>query len=281
MKNCPQKQWLVYGDLQGLILPKLIDLECVLSDEERANLKRENIRRFKEALKADTMFGDQWIQAFDWYDLIFQGNIPGSSMLTLVAIADNQELLSKFAFQLFIKNYKSLQEGLVENMIEFQRQMEFLWAWVHINDIDLSGFVDFKQLHLIDYYNEWELQRNPDNFISIEKQTNEELDACCCQLIDEFYGWVNDLQEKSIPNPLYLDPQLNSLGDGLQTQQARDFFNQIPVDNLLPPYKKWISQRYKFHEMANQIDIFDLECSPSVMKEIHRSIIYGLKFINE
>ena len=278
MKNYPQKQWLIYGDLQGLVLPKLIDLGCTLSNEDRANLKRDNIERFKVTLKEDTMFGGQWAQAFDWYDLIFRGNIPGSSMLTLVAISDDQELLSKFAIQLFIKNYKSLHEGLAENMLEFQRQMEFLWAWVHINDIDLGGFVDFKQPYLVDYYNEWELQHNPDNFISIENQTEEQLGNCRHQLIDDFDAWFKDLKEKSIPQPLYSDPQLNALGDGLQTKQARDFFNQIPVDNVLPPYQKWISQRHRFHEMANHIDIFDLACNPSVKKEIHRSIIYGLKF---
>lgn len=277
MLAASNKQWLIYGDLQGLILPKLIDLECVLSDEERANLKRENVRRFKVALKADTMFGDQWIQAFDWYDLFFQGNIPGCSMLTLVAIADDQELLVKFAIQLFIR-FKSLQEELTENMLEFQRQMDLLWAWVHINVVDLSTFVDFKQPYLVDYYNEWELQHNPDNFISIEKQTEEQLGNCRQQLMDGFDAWFNDLKEKSIPQPLYTDPHLNALGDGLQTQQARDFFNQIPVNITLPPYQKWISQRHKFHEMADQIDVFDLDCDPSVKKEIHRSIIYGLKF---
>ncbi len=251
MLESPNKQWLVFGNLQGLILPKLINLGNTIDDHERSQMKKDNIIRIKEELLNASAFDDKWQSALKWFDLISEGRIPASSMLVMIAIADNPVLLEKLALQLYIKNSDNI-EDLSLKLNEFQRQMQFLWLWVPY--VDLTDFVNPGTPYmesLIQKFNQW---------FSLLMYDNEPI--------------LN-------PHPIYSDPKLNAFGDGLKSKEARDFFRKIPIQGNPTPKERWIIERRIAHKeiVDGKYSAWELgDYSPEILKEIHRSIIYGLKF---
>lgn len=246
-----QKQWLVYGNLQGLILPKLIDLDKALDDQERSQMKKSNIERIKDELLNASAFDDKWQSALKWFNLISEGRIPASSMLVMIAIADNPTLLEKLALHLYIK-YSDNIEDLALALNEFQRQMQFLWSWVPCDD--LTGFIKTGTHYmesLMQDFNRWFMLLRLDN----EPIVN--------------------------PHPLYSDPKLNAFGDGLTSEEARAFFQRTIIQGNPSPNERWVIERRSIHKdiIDGKRDAWNLgDYSPKVLKEIHRSIIYGLKF---
>lgn len=251
MFESPNKQWLVYGNMQGLILPKLIDLGNPIDDNERSQMKKNNIVRIKEELLNASAFDDKWQSALKWFGLISEGRIPASSMLVMVAIADNPVLLEKLALHLYIKNNDNI-EDLTLKLNEFQRQMQFLWSWVPT--IDLTDFINPDTPYmesLIHSFNQW------------------------------FFLLKYDNEPIQNPHPLYSDPKFNAFGDGLTSDEARNFFRDIDTTGNPTPNERWILERRMVHKdiIDGRRDAWDLgNYSPNVLKEIHRSIIYGLKF---
>ena len=81
-------------------------------------------------------------------------------------------------------------------------------------------------------------------------------------------------------------PDLNTNGDGLITQEARDLFSSIrhTISNWrnLSPNELWIQERHKlsniFQEMLNFGDIYGDE---NIKREIRKSIIAGLTYSNK
>ena len=81
-------------------------------------------------------------------------------------------------------------------------------------------------------------------------------------------------------------PDLNTNGDGLITQEARDQFSSIrhTISNWrnLSPNELWIQERHKlsniFQEMLNFGDIYGDE---NIKREIRKSIIAGLTYSNK
>lgn len=279
------RQWLIYGDLQGLILPKLIDLDKSLDNEARAILQRNNLERIKEELINAKMFDDKWQTALEWFELIPEGCIPASSMLAMVAIADNPALLEKLALHLYIKykNYNDFEDSIVGDLIEFQRQMSFLWSWVPL--IDLTDFISFDTSYMKRYYMEWQAQNNIDGYMPFEKQDSIILNKCKQALIKSFNRWFFMLQYDNEPlqnpHPIYTDPKLNAFGDGLKSEEARDFFRKTPIQGNPTPKERWIIERRIAHKeiVDGKHSAWKIgDYSPEILKEIHRSIIYGLKF---
>lgn len=281
IQESPNKQWLVYGDLQGLILPKLIDFGKSLNDEERSRLKRNNIQRIKKELNDAKLFDDKWETAIRWLELIPEGRIPASSMLTMVAIADDPILLEKLALHLYIKHFDSL-EDVSQELNEFQRQMQFLWSWVPTEN--LTEFISFDTPYLKHYYDDWLTERSVSDFVSSDKQTLKMLYECRKSLIQGFNQWFYllkyDNEPIQNPHPLYTDPKLNAFGVGLQSEEARNFFKEIPTPGNPTPKERWLLERRLAHKaiIDGERNAWELGYSPKVTKEIHRSIIYGLKF---
>ena len=81
-------------------------------------------------------------------------------------------------------------------------------------------------------------------------------------------------------------PDLNTNGDGLITQEARDQFSGIrhTISNWrnLSPNELWIQERHKlsniFQEMLN---FGDIDGDENIKREIRKSIIAGLTYSNK
>jgi len=281
MINHSYSQWLVYGDFKGLIYPTLVDMRGTFERTKREQRRNFTLNVIKNNLVNDTIFGDSWKKAITWFEMIPQGHIPGIEMLDLIVIADDPILLIKFVLQLFIKNYRLQDNGLIENLLEFQRQMDFLWMWVPKSDV-INDFI------------------NSDSLEGYGIQSEEEYKN---QLLRDFNTWFSRLKRESNPSKLYLEPNINAHGEGLRTDEAKKFFEECSYqlthlsDNRNWPWcsdscrdffeqyrnvfrnptpnKNWIWTRYLANCYAN---LWNPDWSYEVRKEIHRSIIYGLKF---
>ena len=274
MLDSQHNVWLVYGDKQGLIYPEIIFLNAI--NEER-NLLDTSIIKYE--LRNAELFNEMWRNVVKWFELIHKGRIPASSMPMMVAIAEDPDLLVKLALHLYIKNYDE-NEDTKNHLLEFQRQMSFLWSWVPFED--LTDYINLEVPEMMLYYKDW--KSNQGDYIEVHRTNTA--DDCIRVFMSEFKDWFEGLRID--PTPIYTNPEINALGDGLRSREARVFFSRINVGrNNLTPRERWILERICVHEYIKQgrLNAWNfgeshpiLAVSSEATKEIHRSIIYGLKF---
>ncbi len=280
MKNGGYDQWLIYGNLQGLIWPKRWGRNNTNPRQQESEIRK----KIKESLSNACLFSSEWQSAIKWYEMIHEGCIPAKSMQTMNAIADSPDLLIKLALHIYITNFNrmmydnSAYDGVMENLLEFQRQMGFLWSWVHCN-IDLNEFLCSNTIvdadSLKHYYQIWESENCQGNHIPMENQSEENIKKCKLQLVNDFKDWFRRLKDKSNPSVIYSSPTKPWPDLG---QEAKDFFSTIIVDDNVWGDRKFICQRKKAHEILSEKNIWEIIQDYDVRKEICRSIIYGLKF---
>ena len=165
--------------------------------------------------------------------------------------------------------------------------MSFLWAWSSKESIIdyAKSFLETDEDMFLKYYYTWVLSL-PDN--SEKKQellTNPEKRSAVL-LLSEFEEWLNTIKQEGMPHQNLEFPDLNTNGDGLITQEARDQFSGIrhTISNWrnLSPNELWIQERHKlsyiFQEMLNFGDIYGNE---NIKREIRKSIIAGLTYSNK
>ena len=130
--NGEHQKWLVYGKIRGYILPFAIDTQEEFDKNARENFRATTIDTLKRELLAASMSDSIWERAINWYKRLPLGRIPGTSILELVAIADDNMLIKKFALHLWLDalNRNESLDTLKASLIEFSEQMSFLWAWV-------------------------------------------------------------------------------------------------------------------------------------------------------
>ena len=276
------QKWIVFGDLQGYILPKLIDFS-----NEQLN-RQDYLQTIKEELINSELLSEAWNRTIDWYNLLPQGQIPGSSMLSLVAVADDHKLLTKFALQLYIRDYhNSVQMDILkESMMDFQKQMSFLWAWAYLPDGEdeiISWIPDNAYDMLRSYYYNWVIANEqiiPELKAEYITSVNEHFNECLTSFANEFIVWFSGLKETSIPERSLSDPDINTFGDRVQSDEVRAFFNDIPGINAGSDNDRWILIRRRVSEMFcdNGFNFGDIEGTEEVKLEIRRNIILGLKY---
>lgn len=292
--NCEQHKWLVYGKLRGYILPSAIDVqEENLDKTSRERIRAEKIDLLKKEFLGASMSDRIWIRAINWYKRLPLGRIPGTSILELVAIADDNMLIKKFALHLWLDalnrldvNIKESLDTLKASLIEFSEQMSFIWAWASKESI-IEYSKDFlsadESMFLRCYYN-WVLSLPDDS----NKKQNLLMNPDCKsveQLLSEFEYWLNDVAKEGMPIQSLESYDFNENGDGLKKSEARAYFEKFVKEDMpnmgnLKPYERWIPVRHMLSNIFQVYNFGDIDGDENVKREIRKSIIIGLTYSN-
>lgn len=279
--------WLVFGSTKGYILPKAFFIDNNPDEDSRASSRAEIIETLKVELKDSGMFSPAWKRVLKWFNMIQEGTIPGTSILELVAIADDRDLLGKLALHLYILNCKSEEdkEGIKSACIDFQKQMSFLWLWAGDSGTKdyLFSLKDEKTALLRSFYGKWVVDNKEEsewiNYLSDPSRIPE----CYGALENDFKAWLGKLQQEGIPDKKYLHADVRQNGgDERLSPEAQEIFGctkgMIPNIKALSADDVWKSERRILSEMLQQMNLGDLGEKESVKREVRKSIIYGLKF---
>ncbi len=290
----PDTKWLVYGSVKGYVLPKSLNPDWINEEGAQGSTREEVLADIKAELKAAGFFDGPWERALRWFDIIQDGLIPGSSILELVAIADDRELMAKFALQLYIRNCRSTEalDETTASLIDFQTQMSTLWIWA-ADSLDIPGWIgsDAAALEKVSPllmlpYVTWVLEKDGADGAqhldaSSEGFAEKFREYLGTVLPKQFKKWFKELRENGLPDQkyIYVDVHQNG-GDEILSEGARFWFTvaQSQVPGNYKGDDLWKMERRKLSEMLKSMDIGGLADSEPVREEIKKSIIYGLKF---
>lgn len=295
LKSFDYDGWLVYGDVKGYILPWALFPFGDKEAEERDTSRKTTISNLKQELLSEPLFSVIWMRAARWFELIQDGCIPGSSVLILEAIADDRNLLGKFAMQMYLKSHIDVEnEDIMPSLVDFQRQMNFLWAWAGDTDARLwmDGIAKDTMSQLKPLY--WRAVT--------ETQKETEWGAYMfdegkmSSVIEEHFRikWLQELIEEGLPERKLEHPDTNQNGgDERLSEEAQQVFSCVrrlmnPDEGQLRrqmiPDDLWINERRKLDEMLRQIDFSQILAicavpdSEDLKREIKKSTLYGLRF---
>ena len=202
-------------------------------------------------------------------------------------------LIKKFALHLWldvlenesIDKFKVSLDTLKASLIEFSEQMSFLWAWVSEESIIdyAKDYLQADETKLLKYYYTWVLSM-PDSDKKQHLLTNPDQRSAEL-LLSEFQEWLNLVIQDGMPHQSLEYPDLNTNGDGLITQKAREYFADIreTIDNWknLTPNELWIQERHVLSNIFQAIFNFgDIDGDENIKREIRKSIIAGLTYSN-
>ena len=273
-------KWLIYGKLRGYILPYAIDITQNLSKDARDDLRANMIISLKDQFMNAPISDPMWKRAIQWYSRLPLGRIPGTSILDLVAISDDNMLIKKFALYLWLDALykKESLETLKASLIEFSEQMSFLWSWSSkdsIIDYAAEVFNNHPALFEQLFYT-WVLsienQRRQLEILTSPTFKNH------ATLIEGFEEWFESLVIKSHPEAKYEFP--DEIDEDALSEDARKHFEfwrerfKIPER---PSKLAWIQVRYQLSEMLSGI----LNFGDITNSEIRKSIISGLSYKNQ
>jgi hypothetical protein len=97
-----------------------------------------------------------------------------------------------------------------------------------------------------------------------------------------FSQWLNQIYEENQPILALRHPDLNNHGDGLRSNDAREYFlnktNEFKCVTL-PENDRWISVRRRCHTLFDTQNFGDLPGDEHIRREIRQSIINGLRYM--
>ena len=278
-------KWLVYGKLRGYILPFAIDVTQDLTPDTRDDLRANTIKSLKGEFLNAPISDPIWNRAIQWYNRLPLGRIPGTSILDLVAISDDNMLIKKFALHLWLDALykKESLETLKASLIEFSEQMSFLWSWSSKSSIIdyVSGLFKSNSTLFEQLFYTWVLS------IEDQRRQLELLSSPTSKspttLIEGFEDWFEDLVIQGHPEAKYDFPDEfdeNSLSKDAKNEFEfwRNFF-KIPEH---PTKIAWIQVRYKISEMlSGTLNFGETDYNEKTNCEIRKSIISGLSYKNQ
>jgi hypothetical protein len=101
-------------------------------------------------------------------------------------------------------------------------------------------------------------------------------------LLNAFVEWIDIIRTETQPIPNLTDPDLNNHGDGLVSNEAINYFNQMvntnPQIERLPLNDQWISVRHNCDQMFQVMDFGVMPGNEHVRREIRQSVINGLRY---
>ena len=285
IKDSQYNEWLVYGDIMGNVLPIAIFPKVPIQNEDSRKASRKRVFNDKKKLLAnDKLFSKNWMNSMKWLDIIQEGKIPGSSILELVAISDDRELLGKFALQVFMSY--TPEEKAASSLKELGIQLSFLWKWASISNarIWLESLSEPEYPKgLKQFYRNWIENGKDKSEWSNYTSNNSHLPECFDDFIEKFNVWFKGICKEPAKKYLNADIQQNG-GDERLSDEAKTWFSEIR--NLIPeaerrrlsPDDLWKEERRKFSEVLCSMNLGDLSETEDVKFEIRKSILFGLKY---
>lgn len=279
--------WLVFGDAKGYILPRALFMEDNPTYDFRTSSRAEIIESLKGELKDTSMFSPAWRRALKWFEMIQEGTIPGTSILELVAIADDRDLLGKLALHLYILNCKSEEDKarIKSACIDFQKQMSFLWLWAGDSGARewLLSLGDDMMPALKSFYGKWVVDNKKENEWVKYLTDQNHIPECYDAFKKDFKTWLETLKTDGVPDKKYLHADIiQNGGDERLSPEAQEIFalakSRVPNAKALSADDVWKSERRILSDMLCEMNLGNMGETESVKREVRKSIIYGLKF---
>lgn len=306
MFSSPYDHWLVYGDRQGYILPTSVKMAATDVQEEytetnnREATRADKLREIKECLLNEPMFSESWKKALNWYKMLPQGCIPGTSILELVAIADDSTLPMKFALHLWVDALHSISrvresiEYLECSLNDFSKEMSFLWSWCAIPSLEemnrlTNEIFKCQENSLEKCYLSWTLTLPTEVF----NEAPDLIKPDKTNLSMAFIAWISQIRENNRPSRTQRDPDVNNHGRnqdhpvvmGLSSNIAMNYFtqkfNEGRFNQNLSPNDQWISVRQYCDNKFKDEGIDTLPGDEHTRREIRKSVINGLRYMTQ
>ena len=278
-------KWLIYGKLGGYVLPILIDTQTDLNEDARDSIREEKINDLKQELLNSDIMAPIWNRAMIWFKLIPLGKIPGSSILELVAIADDNRLVQRFALLLWLDciHRGESVEFLKAALIEFQTQMSFLWRWSSTNGLDVFSAPLFAltEQQILPLFYQW--------FCSLPNDTPDK-DAYLTDpqyrnmafLLGRFNAWYEDLKLEGYPKAILDNPDMRIFGNGISSDAAQSFFdrmwNEFHMTKRNIENDDWVQERHLASQYFETKNFGDIQGNEHVKREIRNNAIIGLTY---
>ncbi len=289
--NTTGNSWIIFGDAKGYILPYSVCPGVEMSDEDRSLKRGQIIADLKEKFKQSTLFSEDWRRVLAWFRIIQDGRIPASSILELLSVADDRDLLEVFAFHLFLQSVSSeeLEEDIRASMLELQQQLSFLWKWAgetYVNQKMLNVLYDDFPGELMAYYKKWVKTAKQDDFdIMLDYLLDtSHIPECFSQIISDFQEWLANIKKDSIPEPRLRNPDINNNGgDENLSDEVQNYFQEVrrnkpEIERIVGSDEGWIAERYYMSEMFSQMNFGEVGTNEKIKTELRKTIIYGLKY---
>jgi len=313
-----ENRWLVYGEEAGLVLPILVDTAASLDEPTRKALRKDNIRNIKARLLVEGLFSEEWRRVLKWFEIVQEGRIPASSVLDLVAVSDDNQLLHTFALHFFIMHshlFKFKEEITEEDirkgigrwddwrdpnaqLIDLQKQLSFLWQWAYNADKEftckqLSTLKSEDAEMLRSFFARWMgVNGLEERMLECLTELPKHISECYKAIADGFIEWMNGdnksfsgLRTESIPPQTLLNPDTEQNGgDEILSEEAAATF--VSLRALLDKYGKpstdelWIRERRMMSGLLTSMNISDIAEDEETKMQIRKSTIYGLKFMD-
>lgn len=260
----PESRWLVYGEEAGLVLPIMVDTASSLDEPARKALREANIKAIKAKLLGEGLFSEDWRRVLRWFEIVQEGRIPASSVLDLVAVADDNQLLHTFALHFFIMHshlFKFKEEISKEDikngigrwddwhdpdaqLIDLQKQLSFLWKWSYDADCkficrQLSTIKAEDAEFLRSFFARWMGVNGPEEqMLEWLSDLPKHLPACYEAVAKGFIEWMSGdncksnsfagLRMESLPPQTLLNPDTHQNGgDEILSEQAAAVFRSL------------------------------------------------------
>ena len=312
-----EKKWLVYGEEAGLVLPIMVDTGAELDDATRKTLREENISAIKSRLLGEGLFSDGWRRVLRWFEIVQEGRIPASSVLDLVAVADDNRLLHTFSLHFFIMHshlFKFREEiskddikkgigrwddwhGPHAQLIDLQKQLSFLWCWTYDADLkficqQLATLKAEDAELLRSFFARWMgVAGLEERMLECLSDLPKYLPECYNAIANGFLEWMKGdgikegkvflgLRAESLPPQTLLNPDTHQNGgDEILSEQAADVFRGIlPKQSRMSQDEVWRQERRMLSDMLRTMNLSDIPGDEQTKMQIRKSTIYGLKF---
>ena len=119
---------LVIGRSRGRICQTMIDLTEELTFASRINNRETAIQQIIDELQNAKIGDKTWNRILSWFENCQKFDIPASSLLDLTCVANKQEYLICFAFQLWASTDD--KDILCDKLQIFAKDLAFEWFWL-------------------------------------------------------------------------------------------------------------------------------------------------------
>lgn len=196
------REWgktLVIGRTRGRICPTMIDLTQELTQDVRKQNRDTAIARINDELESSTIGDATWLRILSWFDNCQKYDIPASSLLDLLCIANNQDYLIRFAFQLWAT--KEDKELLIDQLYIFSKDLAFQWFWLtpktHKGIFKcIEMFIDDPKCpFLLRIFSQWAINKGKTELLYTINTDDYYNNIVCCikEVIAEFTEWFKKL----------------------------------------------------------------------------------------
>lgn len=305
----PWGKTILIGKTRGRICPTLVDLSRTMDTEFRYNERTRVIEKIRESL-SDSHIGDElWSRIINWFETIQQEDIPASSILELVCVANDVQALLCLTFLLYAGNED--RDSLSEQLKTFSKSLAFQWYWLwpYLNET-LSCFssftleIDIMSPKVIErIYIPWSMKHEDCKIYLQALNSPETYNEYFCQCIKEniagFFLWMKDLCIASMTDSydmygnnetkIYSEKILNNEAGRIEEYHEHFVdFNQEELEENVSAFfhsydepnksgnEQWLYQRVNVlvAHLKKKLNLF------SQNEEIRRSIIYCSKSCN-